>query len=60
MDIYFISKTNKTLYSAKARAEDYQNFNVHIGKWGGNFDCIRRGNPDGFSYIVVPVRTVRS
>ena len=51
MDIYFISKTNKTLYSAKARTEDYR----ELLQMGRELAVYGEVNPGGFPYIVVPV-----
>ena len=55
MDIYFISKTNKTLYSAKARAEDYREFQRSVLEMGRELAVYGEVNPGGFPYIVVPV-----
>ncbi len=55
MDIYFISKTNKTLYSAKARAEDYRESQRSILEMGRELAVYGEVNPGGFPYIVVPV-----
>ena len=60
MDIYFISKTNKTLYSAKARTEDYREFQRSVLKWGGNLLYMERSIRVGFPYIVVPVEPLKA
>ena len=60
MDIYFISKMNKTAYSAKVMMEDFQEFQQTILAMGQEFDEYGEVNPGGSPYIVVPTEPVEA
>jgi regulatory protein YycH of two-component signal transduction system YycFG len=60
MDILFISKMNKTMYSAKAQVSDYKEFERTILTMGQEFEEYGEVNPGGSPYIVVPTGTVEA
>jgi regulatory protein YycH of two-component signal transduction system YycFG len=62
MDIYFVSRANKMLYSAKAKAEDLRSFNQSILPKARELAAYRDVNPKSSSFIAVPtgpVETIR-
>jgi regulatory protein YycH of two-component signal transduction system YycFG len=54
MDIYFVSRANKTLYSAKAKPEDYRIFQRAILTDARHLAEYAEVNAEGSSFIVVP------
>ncbi|MFC5589988.1 YycH family regulatory protein [Sporosarcina soli] len=60
LDILFISKMNKTMYSAKAQVRDYKEFERTILTMGQEFEEYGEVNPGGSPYIVVPTGTVEA
>ncbi|AMQ04511.1 YycH family regulatory protein [Sporosarcina psychrophila] len=60
MTVYFVSKENKKLYSAKVKAEDYQSLDNSILTVGRELQEYREVNPDSSSYLVVSVEPVET
>jgi len=60
MTVYFVSKVNKKLYSAKVKAEDYQSLDNSILTKGRELQEYREVNPDSSSYLVVPAEPVET
>jgi len=58
MKVYFISRENNLLYSAKANLLDVQNFQQSILSSGNNYGKYAEVNPGKTPYIVVPVDRV--
>lgn len=62
MTVYFVSKVNKKLYSAKVKAEDYQSLDNSILTKGRELQEYRDVKPDSSSYLVVseePVEAIK-
>lgn len=55
MNVYFISRENSLLYSAKANVLDVQNFQQSILNSGNNYGEYAEVNPGSTPYVVVPV-----
>ncbi|HJF30916.1 MAG TPA: two-component system activity regulator YycH [Sporosarcina psychrophila] len=58
MDIFFVSRANKTLYSAKAKPEDYRNFQRTVLTQARELAEYTEVNPEGSTLIVVPKNPV--
>ena len=62
MTVYFISKADQKLYSAKMKAGDYQGFYNSVLTKGQELQEYREVKPDSSSYLVVsaePVETIK-
>ncbi len=60
MDIYFVSRANKMLYSAKAKAEDLRGFNRSILPKARELAEYREVNPNSSSFVAVPTGPVET
>ena len=60
MTVYFVSKANQKLYSAKMKAEDYQNLYNSVLTKGRELQEYREVNPDSSSYLVVSAEPVEA
>lgn len=58
MDLYFVSRTNNLLYSAKAKIGNYPNFNRSILAWGMELGEYTEANPNYSTFIAVPTAPV--
>jgi len=62
MTVYFMSKLNKKLYSAKVRAENYQTLDKSILTIGRELSEYKEVEPESSSYLavsVVPLETIK-
>nr|WP_255551276.1 two-component system activity regulator YycH [Sporosarcina sp. E16_8] len=60
MTVYFISKANQKLYSAKMKAGDYQSFYGSVLTKGQELQEYREVKPDSSSYLVVSAEPVEA
>ena len=60
MTVYFVSKVNQKLYSAKMKAEDYQSFDDSVLTKGRELQEYREVKPDSSSYLVVSAEPVEA
>jgi regulatory protein YycH of two-component signal transduction system YycFG len=58
--VYFVSKVNQKLYSAKMKAEDYQNLYGSVLTKGRELQEYREIKPDSTSYLVVSTESVEA
>lgn len=60
MDIYFVSRANKKIYSAKAKPDDYRKFQRSILTDARELAEYKEVDPESSAYIVVPAETVET